>query len=514
MSTTTAMDEYMAKVYKLIMITVTGACSCAGVTLVGLKVLGLYPTVSWAALIIFVGTCLCYVGIGILLISRCMVNGKLEPKMLHYGKVFLLIILFVQFNFIQYMIPSRDFWAYAFFFVILIALFLDYKIILILIGEIGVSLVAAFIINGDNLLPVRDELFIPELVLRSICIVLSFFAIFLITIFAGKFLGDAKRDELDKSNAQVSNFLAKIGQLSSSLESSSTVILSSLQNESATTESLAQITENLLDSNNDMLTKSNYNKENLGELSNSSSEMAGQMAEVDEVSQQLVSISADNEAALNNLMGISTKVEQSTQTTVEVTDKLLIETDKIGTTLDIINEIAESINLLSLNASIEAARAGTAGRGFAVVADEISKLAVDAQKSAQEIQGITTLVTGTVEELAGTAEEMLKFMQTHMKGTYDKLILTSDHYNNDASYFNDLLKNIAQGVDGVSGQVKTVASTFESFRVSTAEGVIGINGVAESAEVIAESTRVLKTAGENMGEVSNRLVETMSKFVV
>ncbi|MDR2889922.1 MAG: hypothetical protein LBV33_08840, partial [Lachnospiraceae bacterium] len=231
MNSTTAVDEYMAKVYKLIIVIVTGACACAGMTFSALKLLGFYPTVSWALLLIFVATCMIYVAGGLFLISRCMLNGKLDPKMLRYGKIYLEIILLIQFNFILYMIPSRDFWAFSFFFVILMSFFLDYKMILICIGEIGGSMVLSWLIDGTNRLPVMDELFIPDLVIRSVCVMLSFGAIFLITLFAGKFLADAKRDELDKSNAQVNNFLDKIGQLSSGLEASSTVILSSLKNE-------------------------------------------------------------------------------------------------------------------------------------------------------------------------------------------------------------------------------------------------------------------------------------------
>ncbi|MDR2888854.1 MAG: methyl-accepting chemotaxis protein [Lachnospiraceae bacterium] len=190
------------------------------------------------------------------------------------------------------------------------------------------------------------------------------------------------------------------------------------------------------------------------------------------------------------------------------------QVEKIEELTDKILSIADQTNLLSLNASIEAARAGMAGRGFAVVADEISKLAVDVQKSAQEIQQITSLVTGTVEELAKTAEEMLKFMQTHMKDTYEKLIATSGHYSDDASYFNNLLKELSDGVDGISQQIKMVASTFETFRISTAEGVIGTNGVAASSEVIAEKTNDLQSEGKNMGIVSDHLMETMSKIIV
>ena len=58
--------------------------------------------------------------------------------------------------------------------------------------------------------------------------------------------------------------------------------------------------------------------------------------------------------------------------------------DQIGTLADTIAEIADQINLLSLNASIEAARAGDAGKGFAVVASEINKLASSTSEAVEQ----------------------------------------------------------------------------------------------------------------------------------
>ncbi|WP_166242933.1 methyl-accepting chemotaxis protein [Paenibacillus turpanensis] len=81
-------------------------------------------------------------------------------------------------------------------------------------------------------------------------------------------------------------------------------------------------------------------------------------------------------------------LNHSTDSTVDLMQKLNDKTGEIQKILDVIREIAEQTNLLSLNASIEAARAGEHGKGFAVVATEIRKLAEHSQQSAGDIQSI------------------------------------------------------------------------------------------------------------------------------
>ena len=92
---------------------------------------------------------------------------------------------------------------------------------------------------------------------------------------------------------------------------------------------------------------------------------------------------------------ISQLAEEVSKAVTEV-EALAVNSEQIGSVLEVIRSIAEQTNLLALNAAIEAARAGESGRGFAVVADEVRNLAKRTQDSVEEIRlVIERIQTGT-----------------------------------------------------------------------------------------------------------------------
>lgn len=182
-----------------------------------------------------------------------------------------------------------------------------------------------------------------------------------------------------------------------------------------------------------------------------------------------------------------------------------------GLTANIIS-ITSQTNLLALNASIEAARAGEAGKGFAVVADEIGKLASDSAEAATQIRTVSTNVTEAVEELSKEAENMLKFMNETAIGGFQKLLETSENYQNDVGSMSELMEEFAresrmlrESIDGIKNAISLVNRAME-------DSAQGITNVAEMSTELTTSVKDISHEADKNKDISIKLNGEVNKF--
>ncbi|MEP5758309.1 MAG: methyl-accepting chemotaxis protein [Litoreibacter sp.] len=162
-----------------------------------------------------------------------------------------------------------------------------------------------------------------------------------------------------------------------------------------------------------------------------------------------------------------------------------------------ITEIAMQVNILAINASIEAARAGDAGRGFAVVATAINELSQHTSKAADDIADQIRSLTGTVQQLRSEAQVVVKDAQHIIQKSSDTDIALGQIANSIKQTTIDA-QEIAEHADSVENASQNFVPAFRklsSLATRTAEGVnranTRSNALIERSEAIVQQTASL-----------------------
>ncbi|MBO6147187.1 MAG: diguanylate cyclase [Lachnospiraceae bacterium] len=183
-----ALDAYINKVYKFVVIYVPMLCILAGITVTALYLAGCYTVSSKALLCVFDASVIIYLGIGIYLAHTGYgENGIVRPDKLKSAKIITGIILFLQWNAIAYIWPFRDMWAFCILFTIVVALFFDIRLVLSVTAAISLSMFVSWAVKGAWLLPDPGTYFNANMVFRLVGLALMLLSINLITCFGGKF---------------------------------------------------------------------------------------------------------------------------------------------------------------------------------------------------------------------------------------------------------------------------------------------------------------------------------------
>lgn len=179
----------------------------------------------------------------------------------------------------------------------------------------------------------------------------------------------------------------------------------------------------------------------------------------------------------------------------------------INEAVELISDITSQTNLLSLNASIEAARAGQAGRGFAVVASEIKQLADQSSQGADSIKNIadnileksnrSVILTGRMKELAEQEQTDIG----NAKESFDILNRIIEENAAIAQTVMDKTKNLETLKLDIINSVSELSAISEENAASNEEVTARVTEIAESVNRISEDTQTVRKVSSDMKEL-------------
>lgn len=284
-------------------------------------------------------------------------------------------------------------------------------------------------------------------------------------------------------------------QLTFSAREMSTATMSmsdNVQSQAATTEEITSTVDMLNEGVDETVTRTTTQNERLAELND-------MMSELSEIVSHINSDVNETRNFTQEIAGNTETGNQSLHKLQETMNTIIQSSREMTSIIMLINEISEKINLLALNASIEAARAGDAGRGFAVVADEISKLADQTAHSLKEIGNLVTMNNSEIEKGLGHTSETVSIIE----GITESVQHVSTRMDEIVTFMAKELQ-ISKKVLQQSEVVRTMSKLIEQ---STSQSTGSFAEIGKALASINEHTQSTAATSEEIAGNSNNLAD-------
>jgi len=294
-------------------------------------------------------------------------------------------------------------------------------------------------------------------------------------------LGKAFAVMLDKLRRVTGEMQASIGILSSSAQQ---IVATTTQVASAATETATAVTET---------TTTVEEVKQTAQLSTQKAKF------VSESAQRATQVSENGKKSVAESIDAMKQIREQMESIAESIVRLSEQGQAIGEIMLTVNDLAEQSNLLAVNASIEAAKAGEQGKGFAVVAQEVRNLAEQSKQATVQVRNILNDIQKATNAAVMVTEQGSKAVDAGVRQS-------------------------AQAGESVQKLAESIAETAQAatqIAASSQQQMAGMDQVAQAMENIrmastqnVDSSRQTETAAKNIGDLGRKLTELVALYRV
>ncbi|MBI5068434.1 MAG: methyl-accepting chemotaxis protein [Deltaproteobacteria bacterium] len=304
---------------------------------------------------------------------------------------------------------------------------------------------------------------------------------------------------LGVSDAALAPLIAGLGQVMETLKrfvletrdaalhlstSAAEVLSAATQNESSTSQQASAVHETTA---------------TMEELKGASQQIADNAQTVAAIAEQTLTATRQGEGAIKAFLEAMEKVRHNAGEVDQAIAKLSRRVERIGTVVEVIDEIADRSDLLALNAALEGAKAGDAGRGFSIVAAEMRRLAENVLESTREIKNLIT----EIREATQAAKEASDGNQ-RMAGEGEKL----------GGAAMASVSSILHGAEETVSASRVIHLATQQQRSATEQVVMSMGEVESVTRQAQAGSRQATGAAAELSRLAARLAELVKRFRV
>lgn len=326
------------------------------------------------------------------------------------------------------------------------------------------------------------------------------------------------KDEIGQVGITFNNMMEQITSLVEQTNHSAEEVLTTAtelanvsRNTAMSAKEISMATEQIASGATNLAMQAEKGNEITIEIGDQMSQVVNTNLELGTSAGEVLEVSEQGTEYMTQLIAKTNATEEMTRSMVEKVNHLKESTVSIRQILEMLDNITKQTNILSLNAAIEAARAGAAGRGFMVVADEIRKLADQSRQSIDVVGQITETIQTEIDETVNVLSEAYPLFQEQIESVKETDLI-----------FNKVRDQMGGFIAKLDEVTQSIQDLDQSQQILS-DAIANVSSVSEEASATSEEVASLTTQQQHssdglvelsakLEELSKSLKDSLSRF--